>query len=78
MHAIAECCINYVGLHHEVLIDEFGWVRVVGVNAAHLRSGQIDQIGLFSFEEGANGGLVGQVQLGMGTGDDAFGWLALG
>ena len=70
--------INHVSLNHEVLVDEFGRVGVVGMNAAYLGGGQVDLVRLFSLEEGAHGGLVGQVQLGMGAGEDAFGGVASG
>jgi len=31
---VAECCVNEVGLHHQVLIDEFGRQREsLGVNS---------------------------------------------
>ena len=53
----------------KVLVDEFGRVGVVGVNAAYLGCGQIDLRGFFFLEKGAHGGLAGQVQLGMGAGD---------
>ena len=78
MHAIAKGRIDDVSLHHQVLIDEFGRVDVVGVDAAHLGSGQVDLVGLFFGKERVDGGLVCQVQLDMGAGDDAFGRLALG
>ena len=36
----------------------------------HLGSGQIDLIGLFGGEEGADGGLVDHVEFGVAAGDD--------
>jgi hypothetical protein len=70
LHAVVESRINDVGLHHQVLVDEFGRVGVIGVDATYLGSGQVNLIGLFGFEEGAHGSLVGQVEFGVGAGDD--------
>ena len=78
MHAVAEGRVDDVGLHHQVLVDEFGRVGVVGVDAAHLGGGQVDLVGLLRREEGAHGSLVGKVQFRMGAGDDALGRVALG
>ena len=78
MHAIAEGRVDDISLHHQVLIYEFGWVDVVGMNAAHFGGGQVNLVGLFFSKERVDGGLVCQVQLDMGAGDDAFGRLALG
>ena len=78
LYAVAEGRVDDVGLHHQVLVDEFGRVGIVGVDAAHLGSGQVDLVGLFCNKKGANGGLVSQVQFGMGTGNDALGRVVLG
>ena len=72
MHAIAKGRIDDVSLHHQVLIDEFGRVDVVGVDAAHLGSGQVDLVRLFFGKECVDGGLIRQVQFRVDTGDDAF------
>lgn len=63
-------CVDDVGFHHQVLVDEFGRVGVVGMNATHLGCSQVDLIGLFCGEKFAHCRLVGQVQLGVGAGDD--------
>lgn len=70
MHAVLEGCLNHVGLHHQVLVDEVGWVGVIGMDAADLGRGQVHLGGLFLFEEFLYGGLVGQVQLLVGSCDD--------
>ena len=62
--------LDDVGLHHQVLVDEVGRVGVVGMNAADFGSGQVDLVGFFLGEEGLHCGLVRQVELGMGAGDD--------
>ena len=72
LHAVAKRRLNHVGLDHQVLVDEVGRVGVVGVDTAYLGGGQVDLVWAFGFEEGSDGGLVGQVKLGVGTGDDAF------
>ena len=77
LHAVAERRIDDVGLHHQVLVDEFRRVSVVGVDATHLGSGQIDLVGLFFCKEGVDGGLVGQVEFGVRAGDDAIGRVTL-
>lgn len=78
LHAIAKGRVDDVSLHHQVLIDEFGWIGVVGVDAAHLRGGQVDLVRLFGGKERADGGLVCQVQLCMGAGDYALDRMAVG
>ena len=70
MHAAPESRINHVGLHHQVLVDELGRVGVVGVNAAYFGCGQVDLGGLFFFKESLHCGLVGQVQIGVGSCDE--------
>jgi hypothetical protein len=62
--------VDDVGFDHQVLVDELGWVGVVGVDAADLGSGEKDLIGLFRFEEGAHGSLVREVELSVRAGDD--------
>ena len=68
--------VNHVGLHHQILVTEFGWVGVVGINAIYLCCGQENLIGLFSLKKSLHGGLIGQVEVGMGTSDDICGGLA--
>ena len=70
LHADPPGFVNDVGFDHHVLVDEFRRVGVVGVDATDLGSGQVNLVGLFGFKEGAYGGLVGQVEFGMGAGDD--------
>jgi len=70
LHAHAPGLMDDVGFDHHVLVDEFGRVGVVGVDAADLGGGEVDLAGLLGFEEGAHGGLVGEVELGVGAGDD--------
>lgn len=70
LDAIAVGRIDDVGLDHEVFVDEFGGVGVVGVDAADFGCGEVDLIGFFLGEEGANGSLIGEIELGMGTRND--------
>src|SRR5450830_1511801 len=60
-----------VGLHHQVLVNELGQIGVVGMNAAYFGGGQIHLVWLFGFKKCLNSGLVGEVELRMGAGDDA-------
>ena len=53
----------------EVFVDELGAAGVVGVDAADAGGGEVDEVGAFGFEEGADGGLVEEVQLGAGAED---------
>lgn len=70
MHAIAVGRIDDVGLDHEVFVDEFGGIGVVGMDATNFGCGEVDLIGFFLGEKGADGGLIGEIELGMGTRDD--------
>jgi len=70
LHAVPEGGFDHVGLDHEVLVNEVGGVGGVGVDAADLGRSQVDLIGLLCRKEAAHGGLVGQVELGVGAGDD--------
>lgn len=76
LHAVAERGLNHVGRDHEVLVDEVGGVDVVGVDAARLGRRQVDLMRLGPREEGTHGGLVGEIELGVGAGDDGAGGVA--
>lgn len=54
-----------VGLDLEVDGDEIGGVGLVGVDAADLCGGEDDVLGLLRGEEGVDGGLGGEVELGV-------------
>ena len=70
LHPDSPGFVDDIGFDHHILIDEFGRVGVVGVDTADLGGGKIDLVGLLGFEEGAHGGLVGEVEFGVGAGDD--------
>ena len=74
---VLEGRVDHVGLHHQVVVDEVGRVDVVGVDAADAGGSQVDLVGALGGKEGAHGGLVGQVQLGVGAGENVAGRLAL-
>lgn len=59
--------VDNVGLNGEVVADKFGWVGVVGVDAADLGSSEEDVVGFFLGEENVRGGLVGQVEFAVGS-----------
>ena len=63
------CFMDHVALDHQILVDELGRVGVVGMDAAHLGSSEIDLVDALALEEGADSGLVGEVKFGMGAGD---------
>ena len=48
----------------QIFIDELGAAGVVGVDPADTGGGEVDEAGAFGFEEGADGGLVEEVELG--------------
>lgn len=78
LHAVTKSGFDHVGLDHEVLVNEVGGVDVVGVDAAHLGRGQIHLLRFDLREEGAHGGLVSEVEFGVGAGDDVAGGVAGG
>ena len=61
--------MDHVALDHQVLVDEFGGVGVVGMDAAYFGGSEIDLIDALALEEGADGGLVGEIKFGVGSGD---------
>jgi hypothetical protein len=64
--------VDDVGLHHQVVVDEVSRIGVVGMDATDLGGGQVDLAGALFGKEGLHGGLVAQVELGMGAGEDVF------
>ena len=62
--------VDDVGLNGQVAADEVGRVGVVGVNTTHLGGGEEDVVGLLLGKEGVGGVFVGEVELGMGAGDE--------
>ena len=78
LHVMDVGCVDDVGLHHEVFIDEVCGVDIVCIDAAHFGSGQVDLGRLLGVKECVDAGLVAQVKLGMGAMDDLTGQHALG
>jgi hypothetical protein len=70
--------IDHIYLLYQVLEDEFGWVRVVGIDAPDFGGSQLDLVWFFLCKEVLHGALVGQVQLGVGAGDNLFRLFAMG
>ncbi|CAL5049018.1 unnamed protein product [Urochloa decumbens] len=68
--AAAERGVDDVGLDLEVGGDEVGGEGGVGVDAADLGGRQDNVAGLLRGEEGLDVGLAGEVELGVGAGDD--------
>lgn len=62
--------VDHIRLDGQVLLDEFRRVAVVGDNPAHLGGGQKHIIRFLGLEKRPYGLLLGQIQLGMGPGDD--------
>lgn len=67
--------VDDIGLDHQVLVDEFGWVGVVGVNATYLGRGQINLLWLFRREKIAHSSLAGEIQLRVIASDDSVCWM---
>ncbi len=55
--------MDNVRLDHQVLVDEFCRISVIGMNTSHFSRCQIDLIGLFLLKKCTNGCLFGQVKL---------------
>jgi hypothetical protein len=70
LHAVVERRIDDVRLHHQVLVDEIGRIRIVGVDPPDLGGSQVDHLRLFGREERPYSALVGQVEFGPGAGHD--------
>ena len=70
LHTMGMGGVYDVGLHHEVVINKLSRVGVVGVNAAHLGCGQVHVVWLFLLKKLLHGGLVFQVQLRVGAGNE--------
>ena len=47
LHPDSPGFVDDVGFDHHVLVDEFGWVGVVSMDAAHFGSGQVNLIRFF-------------------------------
>jgi hypothetical protein len=77
LHARAPRLVDHVRLDHQVLVDEVGGVRVVRVDAAHLRRGEHDGIRALALEERLDVRLGGEIELRVGARDDARGTPAL-
>ncbi|MNL52650.1 hypothetical protein D3C87_1758440 [compost metagenome] len=63
------CGINYIALQDQVFINKLGWIRVIGMDPAHLGSSQIDLIDRFICKETLDGLLTSQIQLTAGAHD---------
>ena len=62
--------VNQVGLDHQVLVDEVGAQRVVGVDAADDGGRNENEVGFLPGQKGMRRGLIEQVQRGTVTGQD--------
>ena len=67
-----EGLMYHVTLNHQVLVDELRGVGVIGVNSANFCCGKNNHVWPLRLHEVADGQLVGQIQLGMGAGDNIF------
>ena len=54
--------MDNVGLDDQVVVNEFGWIGVVGVDAADLGCCQKDVVGAFGFEKGPDCGLIHKIE----------------
>jgi len=54
----------------EIYSDEISWVSIVCVYAADLRGGEDDVLRFLVGEEGFDGGLVSEIEIGMCTEDE--------
>ena len=65
--------MNDIGLHHQIVVNEIGRIGVVGVDAADPGRGEIHLIRPFIGKERLDIRLPGQVQFGMGPGENPLG-----
>ncbi len=54
--------VNHVGLDHQVLIDEFRRIGVVGQNATNLRRGHVNLVDALILEKCPDVGLLSEVK----------------
>lgn len=64
--------VDDVGLNGEVVADEFGRIFVVGMDATDLGGSEEDVAGLFGGKKGFDRGLVGEVEFGVGAGEEVL------
>jgi hypothetical protein len=62
--------VHDIGLDHQVLIDEFSRIGVIGMDTASLSGSEEDVFRFFLGEEIRHCLLVDEIQLGMGPGDE--------
>jgi hypothetical protein len=62
LNTVTESRVNNVGLNHQVLIYEFGWVGVVGVNTPDPARRDDGGIGLLGGKKGRDGCLIAEIQ----------------
>ena len=62
--------MNDVGCHHQVVVNEFGAVGVVGMDAAYFSSGEENVVGLFGLKKGFDFGLAAQVEFAASFADE--------
>jgi hypothetical protein len=65
LHPGVPCSMYDVCLHHQVLVDEFSSISIVGMDAPDFRSSQKDLFWLFMIEKLGNSRLVGEIELCM-------------
>ena len=58
--------MDHIVLDHHVFIDELGWQKIVGMNAADFCRCQDHYVGLFVLREAAHGGRISEVQFRAG------------
>jgi hypothetical protein len=64
--------MDNVGLHHQVLVDEFSRVGVIGMDTTYLGGSEIDLFGHLIRKKFIHSALISQVKLVMGPGDDVL------
>ena len=64
---MAVCSFDHIGLDHQVVVDEICRIDVVRLDAAHMGRRQVDLLRPFHGEELVHGGLVDEVEFGMGA-----------
>ena len=69
LHPGLKSLVNDIGLNHQIVIDEVRRIGVVGVNPTHPGRCQNHHIRAHILHEGMHRGLISEIQLDMGAGD---------
>src|SRR5690606_19383582 len=70
LHAVLIALMDDIVLYHQVFVDEIGAIDIIGHDTAHFGRSQKYVLRPFLFKELRNSHGIGEVELGVGTGDE--------